>query len=40
MRAQVRVYFIELLIDVNLELRFVPSPFTAAMMARAMTSHR
>jgi hypothetical protein len=35
-RTQVRAYFNELLIDVNLELSFVPSPFTAAMMASEM----
>jgi hypothetical protein len=35
-RAQVRAYFNELLIDVNLVLSFVPSPFTAAMMASEM----
>jgi hypothetical protein len=35
-RAQVRAYFNELLIDVNLVLSSVPSPFTAAMMASEM----
>jgi hypothetical protein len=34
--AQVCAYFNELLIDVNLVLSFVPSPFTAAMIASAM----
>jgi hypothetical protein len=35
-RAQVRAYFNDVLIDVNLVLSFAPSPFTTAMMASAM----
>ena len=35
-RAAERNYFRELLTDVNMVLRFVPSPFTATMMAIEM----
>jgi hypothetical protein len=35
-QAQVHAYFNELLIDVNLVLSFVPSPFTATILANAM----